>query len=102
MVGLLPRPAEPRLDRLAVAFGEMIEHVALLVLDAALHGHAVAEHLPDGLPEGLDPSITNSMPCSTSRPRSTRSASSAAATVAFSVEPPHSPSASFSPSVVIP
>ena len=50
----------------------------------------------------FDPSITNSIPCSTSSPRSTRSASSAAATVAFSVEPSHRPSASFSPSVVIP
>jgi hypothetical protein len=31
VVGLLPRPAEPRLDRLAVALGEVVEHVSLLV-----------------------------------------------------------------------
>jgi len=35
----------------------------------------------------LAPSITNSIPCSGSRPRSTRSESSAVATVAFSLEP---------------
>ena len=40
----------------------------------------------------LAPSRTTSTPCSTSRPRSTRSASSVVATVAFSVEPSHSPS----------
>ena len=50
----------------------------------------------------LDPSITNSIPCSGSRPRSTKSERSAVATVAFSVEPSHSPSGIFTPSVVIP
>ena len=54
------------------------------------------------LRSALEPSITNSSPCSTSRPRETRSDSSALATVAFSVLPDHRPSASFSPSVVIP
>jgi hypothetical protein len=38
-----------------------------------------------------------STPCSTSRPRSTRSLSSAVATTAFSVEPSHSPSGIFHP-----
>ena len=32
VVGLLPRPAEPRLDWVAVALGEMVKHIALLVL----------------------------------------------------------------------
>jgi hypothetical protein len=32
MVGLLPRPAQPRLDRVAVALEEMIKHIAFLVL----------------------------------------------------------------------
>jgi hypothetical protein len=42
------------------------------------------------------------MPCSGSRPRSTRSERSTVATIAFSVEPSHSPSGIFTPSVVIP
>ena len=54
------------------------------------------------LRSGLEPSITHSTPCVGSRPRSTRSASSALATVAFSVEPSQSPSATFMPAVVIP
>jgi hypothetical protein len=32
VVGLLPRLAQPRLDRLAVALGEVVEHVSFLVL----------------------------------------------------------------------
>jgi hypothetical protein len=54
------------------------------------------------LRNAFDPSITNSIPCSGSRPRSTRSDSSAVATVAFSVDPSHRPSGIFTPSVVIP
>ena len=54
------------------------------------------------LRSAFDPSSTNSIPCSGSRPRSTRSDSSAVATVAFSVLPSHSPSGIFTPSVVIP
>src|SRR4051812_13911297 len=46
--------------------------------------------------------MTTSTPCSTSRPRSTRLASSVVATVAFSVEPSHSPSGCLTPSVWIP
>src|SRR5439155_373353 len=48
------------------------------------------------------PSITNRIACSGSRPRSTRSASSVRASVAFSVDPSHSPSGIFTPSVEIP
>jgi hypothetical protein len=54
------------------------------------------------LRSALAPSMTNSTPCSASRPRSTRSDNSAVATVAFSVEPSHSPSAIFTPSVLMP
>jgi len=50
----------------------------------------------------FEPSRTNSIPCSGSRPRSTRSASSAVATVAFSDEPSQSPRGTFTPWVVIP
>jgi len=50
----------------------------------------------------LAPSITNKIPCSGSRPRSTKSESSAVATAAFSVEPSQSPGGIFTPSVVIP
>jgi hypothetical protein len=53
VVGVLPRRAESRLDRLAVALGEMVERVLLLVLDAALYGHVVAEHPADGFPKRL-------------------------------------------------
>ena len=54
LVGLLPRPPQPGLDRLTVALGEMAEHVSLLVLHAALDRHVVAEHLPYGFPERLE------------------------------------------------
>src|SRR5207245_9681307 len=50
----------------------------------------------------LAPSITNRIACSGSRPRSTRSASSVRASVAFSVDPSHSPSGILTPSVEIP
>jgi hypothetical protein len=46
---------QPDLDRLAVALGEMVKHVATLVLGTALHGNVVAEHLPDSFPERLRP-----------------------------------------------
>jgi hypothetical protein len=48
------------------------------------------------------PSITNRIPCSGSRPRSTKSESSAVATLAFSVDPSQSPSGTLMPSLVIP
>ena len=80
VVGLLPRPAQPRLDRVAVALGEMVKHVALLVLTYSV-GPARRCRTPAGSLScsPFDPSMTNSSPCSTSSPRSTRSASSAAA-----------------------
>jgi hypothetical protein len=43
VVGLAPRPAHPGLDRWAVAHGEMTEHVALFVPQAALD-RDLAEH----------------------------------------------------------
>ena len=46
--------------------------------------------------------MTKRIACSGSRPRSTKSDSSERATVAFSVEPSHSPNGIFTPSVVIP
>ena len=101
VVGLAPRFAHPRLDRRPVALGEMAEHVALLVPQAALHGD-LADTERTALRSALEPSSTNSIPCSGSSPRSTRSDSSAVATVAFSVDPSHSPSGIFTPSVVIP
>jgi hypothetical protein len=51
VVGLLPRPPEPHLDGLAVALGEMVEHVAFLVLHAALNWDVVAEHRADRFPQ---------------------------------------------------
>ena len=39
------RPPQPPLDRRAVALGQVLEHVALLVADAALHRRRLAEHL---------------------------------------------------------
>src|SRR3954451_7492988 len=48
------------------------------------------------------PSRTTSTPWSTSRPRPVRLASSVVATVAFSVDPSHSPSGCLTPSVSIP
>src|SRR5579875_1235914 len=54
------------------------------------------------LRSAFDPSMTNSIPCAGSRPRSSRSESSALTTVAFSVSPSHSPSGTLTPSVVIP
>ena len=53
VVGLLPRVLQPELDRWAVAFGEMFEHVALFVAHAALERDLVAEHLPDRLAQGF-------------------------------------------------
>ena len=32
VIGLIPGPAQPRLDRPAVALGEMIENISFLVL----------------------------------------------------------------------
>ena len=50
VVGFPPRPAHPGLDLGAVAFGQMPEHVAFFVPEAALH-RDLAEHRPHRLPE---------------------------------------------------
>src|SRR5581483_3475968 len=47
-----PRPAQPLLHGRPVALGEVVEHVALLVADTALHRYG-AEHLVDRLPQRL-------------------------------------------------
>ena len=47
-----PRAAQPCLDRRAVALGQVLEHVSLLVTDAALHRHG-AEHFVDGRAQRL-------------------------------------------------
>ena len=43
VVGLLPGPPKPHLDRRTVALGEMVEHVSLLVLYAPLYGNVVTQ-----------------------------------------------------------
>ena len=52
VVGLLPRPAKPGLDRRPVALGEMVKHVSLLVPGSAAPAR-LAEHLPHRFPERL-------------------------------------------------
>jgi len=54
------------------------------------------------LASALPPSITNSTPSETSRPRSRSPLISPRATVAFSVEPSTTPSGTFVPSAVTP
>jgi hypothetical protein len=53
VVGVLPGLTQPALDRVAVALGEVVEHVSLLVDHTALHRHIAAEHLADGFPQRL-------------------------------------------------
>jgi hypothetical protein len=50
VVGVLSRLAQPAFDPVAVTLGEVVEHVAFLVLHAALHRDVVAERLADGFP----------------------------------------------------
>src|SRR6188472_4784206 len=47
-----PRPAQALLDREPLAFGQMIDHVALLVPQTSLH-RRLAEDVADRLPERL-------------------------------------------------
>ena len=49
MIVVLPRRPEPAADLIAVAIGEVIEDVALLVRHAALDRDFVAEYLADRL-----------------------------------------------------
>ena len=44
-------PAQPRPGGRAVALGEMIKRVSLLVPNAPLHRHVVAEHPSHGFPQ---------------------------------------------------
>jgi hypothetical protein len=75
--------------------------MTFLVPHTALH-RRVAEHVADRLPERLGAVDHEQDPLFGVEARSTRSDSSAVATVAFSVEPSQSPSGSLTPSVVIP
>ena len=49
----LPGPAQPPTHRGAVALGQVLEHVSLLVAHAALDGRRVAEHVADRLAKRL-------------------------------------------------
>jgi hypothetical protein len=53
VVGLLPCLAQSAFDRVAVAFGEVVKHVAFFVLHAALDRGLVAEYLADSLAQGF-------------------------------------------------
>jgi hypothetical protein len=53
VVGLRPRRAQPPLDRRAVALGQVVEHVALLVTHTPLDRRVAAEHVLDGLTGSL-------------------------------------------------
>jgi len=46
-----PGVAQSAFDRRPVALGQVLQDVALLVADAALHRRAFAEHVPDRLPQ---------------------------------------------------
>lgn len=48
-----PGRAEPLLDGGSVAFGQVVEHVAFLVADTALHRRVDAEHVADRLAQRL-------------------------------------------------
>jgi hypothetical protein len=85
-----PRGAQPPLDGRAVAFGQVLEHVALLWRTQRCTGVWMLSTSRTAFLSAVAPSRTQTTPCSTSRPRSTRLASSVVATVAFSVEPSHS------------
>jgi hypothetical protein len=52
VIGLGPRPTQPRLDRRTVALGEMVEHVALLVTNTPMD-RDLAEHRADRLAQRL-------------------------------------------------
>jgi len=52
VIGLGPRPTQPRLDRRTVALGAMVEHVALLVTNTPMD-RDLAEHRGDRLAQRL-------------------------------------------------
>jgi hypothetical protein len=88
---LLSGAAQPRLDRPPVALGQVLHHTPLLVADERWDGH-VAKYGPHRLAQSLGAVDQDSILCSGSRPRSTRSDNKAVATVAFSDDPSHRPS----------
>ena len=53
MIDLLRRLDETLLDWATVGLGEVIEHVAFLMADAALNGDLVPEHLADRFAQGF-------------------------------------------------
>jgi hypothetical protein len=82
--------------------GQMLKHVAPLVLPAAQDERESPEAIEDGLLQRLAPSITHSRARSAYSPRSTRSLSSERTTRVLSVEPSHSPSTCLLPLPSIP
>jgi len=84
VIAELPSFAQPSLDGRPVAFGHVIAHVGLFVRTQRCTGARSPNTVRAALRSALAPSIANRMPCSGSRPRSTRSDSSAVATLAFS------------------
>ena len=103
VVRLGPRLAELRAHPRTLAVGQMPAYVAGLVDLAALHQRPRAGDVAHGLPERLRAvQYVQLLLARAAGPRSTRSASSAVATVAFSVDPSRSDSGTFVPSVVIP
>ena len=104
VVGRASRRARSRrLTAGAVAFGQVVEHVALLVADAALDRDAAPNTSSTAARSALPPSSTTSTPCSTVQAavdevgeqlRRRRSCSRC--------EPSQSPSGTLTPSVVIP
>jgi hypothetical protein len=50
VVGVVPGGAQPPAHERPIALGEVVEHVALLVADAALDRRALAKDVAHGLP----------------------------------------------------
>ena len=74
------------LDGGPVAFGQVVEHVAFLVTDTSLDRRPPEHRRGSPCAAPWRRRSRTGSPCSGSRPRSTRSVSSAVATVAFSVD----------------
>ena len=101
IVGLAPRPAQPGLDRRTVALGEMTEDVAFFVPQAALHGH-VAEHGADRLAQRFGAVDDEQHPLLGVQAALDQIRQQRGRDGRVSVEPSHSPSGIFTPSVLIP
>ena len=101
-VGERPRAADLGQDLRPVALGKQVSDISLLVTVTPMHQRLLAEHVLDRPAQGL-PAVNDEQDRLLGiEPRSTKSASSERARFAFSVEPSHSPSGIFTPSVVIP